>query len=186
VGFLNAVDPADAIESVGDVVAQYRAEGAIPTRDRSRLAIEGLDLAPAVNEVVVQGPRRGHGQGATIAVNVDGESYLESHADGVIVATQTGSTAYTLSEGGPIVHPGVGGIVVTDMCATDPMPPLVLAPDATISVEVRDAPHGVVVSDGRVSDRVETPASVTVREADTPLRLAGPEHSFFDALEKLA
>jgi NAD+ kinase len=185
VGFLNAVDPADAIDTVAGIVATYHDAGSVPTRDRPRLAVAGSDLSPAVNEVVVQGARRGHGQGATITVRVDGEQYLHSAADGVIVATQTGSTAYTLSEGGPIVHPGVEGIVVTDMCADDPMPPLVVAPDATVEVDVADAPYGVAVSDGRVTERLETPATVAVSEASTPLRLAGPAHSFFTALEKL-
>jgi len=187
VGFLNAVPPADAVAAIEQEVAEYRERGAVTTRDMPRLRAsgEGWELPPALNEVVVQGPRRGHGGGASVTVSVDGSVYTDGHADGVLVATPTGSTAYNLSERGPLVHPDVQGFVVNEMSGDESMPPLAVGTDSTVTVEVENADGGFVVSDGRVREPVETPASVTIERAGQPVRIAGPPLDFFAALSKL-
>ncbi|ELZ82618.1 Inorganic polyphosphate/ATP-NAD kinase [Haloferax elongans ATCC BAA-1513] len=186
VGFLNAVSPDDAIDAVLDVVEQIRAdEPAI--REVPRIVARGDDweLDPAMNEVVVHGPRRGHGGGAGIEVRVDGSLYSGGHADGVLVSTPAGSTAYNLSESGPLVHPGVEGLVVTEMAASEGMPSLVVPLDATVTVTVTDAEEAIVVGDGRTRRTVEPPIEVTIEQSDSPVRLAGPTSDFFEALGKL-
>ncbi|WP_049922569.1 NAD(+)/NADH kinase [Halopiger djelfimassiliensis] len=189
VGFLNAVAPADAIEVVTDVVARLRNREALEERTLCRLRATGLEgewtLEPALNEVVVHGPRRGHGGGATIEVRVGGQLYAESHADGVLVATPTGSTAYNLSEGGPVVHPTVDALVVTQMAATDAMPPLVLDPGAELTLSISGSDTAYAISDGRNRRRLEPPATVSVSLADDPVTLVGPEANFVAGLEKL-
>ncbi|NKE34255.1 NAD(+)/NADH kinase [Natronococcus sp. JC468] len=187
VGFLNAVDPGDAVPVVADVVDSVRADGAVDGRrlDRLRAEGEGWALEPALNEVVVHGPRRGHGGGATIEIRVDGERYAEGHADGVLVATPTGSTAYNLGEGGPLVRPGADALIVNQMAATEAMPPLVVDRDAEIELSVADAETAYAISDGRNRRELEPPATVDVSVADEPVTLAGPRANFFEALEKL-
>ncbi|MDG5777797.1 NAD(+)/NADH kinase [Haloarculaceae archaeon H-GB2-1] len=187
VGFLNAVAPGDAVEAVGDVVEEYFQNGEIPTREVPRLQARGDDwsLTPALNEVVVQGAQRGHGQGLDLEVRVNGSLYESGHADGVLVSTPTGSTAYNLSEGGPLVHPVVEGFVVTEMCGDDTMPPLVVGYDSTVTVRIDDAESGVVVSDGRVVEEVAPPTQITIERAADPVRIAGPPLDFFTALGKL-
>lgn len=185
VGFLNAVSPAEAVETVLAEVERLRA-GELTPREVPRLAARVDDWTgeAAVNEVVVQGPRRGRGGGVDVEVRVDGSLYSSGHADGVLVATPTGSTAYNLSEGGPLVHPGVGGLIVTEMCADEGMPPLVAPPDSTVTVALTGG-DAVVVSDGRNAHEVETPAEVEIAQTDPPVRLAGPASDFFQALNKL-
>lgn len=187
VGFLNAVTPDDAVDAVMTEVRRFRADGGLPTRSMPRLAAsgEGWSLPPAVNEIVVQGSRRGHGGGASVEVSVDGSEYADCHADGVLVSTPTGSTAYNLSEDGPLIHPGVSGLVVTGMAAADGTPSLVVDRDATVSVTVSDTDDAVVVVDGRIRERVGAPAEVTVGTAEQPVRMAGPASDFFEALGKL-
>ena len=187
VGFLNAVPPDDAVTAVEREVAQFRDEGRVTTRDMPRLQAsgDGWELPAALNEVVVQGPRRGHGGGASVAVSVDGSTYTSGHADGVLVATPAGSTAYNLSERGPLVHPDVAGFVVNEMSGEEPMPPLAIGTDATVTVDVENADGGFVVSDGRVRQSVETPARVRIERAGQPVRIAGPPLDFFAALSKL-
>jgi NAD+ kinase len=189
VGFLNGVSPTDAVDAVEREVRAFRA-GELPVREAPRLVArgDGWTSDPAMNEVVVQGSRRGHGGGADLAVAVDGSAYTASSADGVLVATPTGSTAYNLSEGGPLVHPGVDGLVVNGMAPREGMRPLVVAGDAEVRVEVTAAGgdgSAVVVSDGRSTERVTPPATVTVTTTDPPVRLAGPRPDFFQALKKL-
>ncbi|ELZ23272.1 ATP-NAD/AcoX kinase [Haloterrigena salina JCM 13891] len=189
VGFLNAVAPKDAVDVVTDLVADYRETGAFEGRELARLEAtsEGADwtLEPALNEIVVHGPRRGPGGGATVEVRVDGGRYAASHADGVLVATPAGSTAYNLSEGGPLVHPTADALVVTQMAAADSMPPLVVDPDTELSITISDSDTGYAISDGRNRRRLDPPATVTVSVADEPIRLVGPRGDFVSSLEKL-
>jgi NAD+ kinase len=186
VGFLNAVGPDDAVEAVLDAVAQHRA-GGLEVREVPRLAAsgDGWEAEPAANEIVVLGPRRGHGGGAGIEIRVDGSLYSGGHADGVLIGTPTGSTAYNLSEGGPLIHPGVEGLVITEMAAAGGMPPLVIDADSEVTVTVTDADSAVVVSDGRRTRELTPPTEVAVAVTDPPVRLAGPKGNFFEALGKL-
>ncbi|WP_251342705.1 NAD(+)/NADH kinase [Haloplanus halophilus] len=186
VGFLNAVGPEEAVEVVLDEVAAFRA-GEMSVRETPRLAASGDDWTapPVTNEVVVQGPIRGPGGGVEVDVRIDGARYSAGPADGVLVATPTGSTAYNLSESGPLVHPGVEAIVVNEMCASEGMPPLVVGPDSTVGVTVENADRAVVVGDGRVLRELDPPTAVDVGRADSPMRVAGPTADFFEALGKL-
>lgn len=189
VGFLNAVSPADAVDAVTDLVTAATEADSLEGRTLSRLTATEANgdwsLEPALNEIVLHGPRRGHGGGATIDVRVDGRRYVESHADGVLVATPTGSTAYNLSEGGPIVQPSTDALVVTQMAAADAMPPLVVDPETPLEFTVSGAETASVISDGRNRHRLEPPVTVTVSLANEPITLVGPQGSFVDGLEKL-
>lgn len=187
VGFLNAVAPGEATESVREEIGHIEESGAPRYREVPRIRARGagFSLAPALNEIVVQGPGRGHGQGADIEVSIGGSTYLDGRADGVVVATQTGSTAYNLSEGGPIVHPSVSGMIVTPMCAQTPVPPLVLGAEETIVVRVEGAGTAIVVGDGSERERLDTPAEVEIDLGPPPARIAGPRPEFFRALEKI-
>jgi NAD+ kinase len=187
VGFLNAVPPDDAVDAVLAEVDAFRGER-MRVREAPRLAAacDGWRSEPAANEIVVQGGRRGRGGGVGYEVRVDGSLYSSGHADGVLVATPTGSTAYNLSEGGPLVHPEVDGLVVTEMCAEGGMPPLLVGPDAAVSVTLTDTEEAVVITDGRGQHSLDVPAEVTVASTDPPVRVAGPSSDFFEALGKLA
>lgn len=187
VGFLNAVLPDEAPEAVAAEVAEFRKTGDVRSRSVPRLQAtgeEGWSLNPALNEVVIHGPQRGHGNGVGLEVRVDGSLYTGGHADGVLVSTPTGTTAYNLSEGGPLIRPGVKSFVVTEMCADNPMPSLVTGPDSEVTVRIDDASHAVVSSDG-TRHTVEVPEVVHITRADSPVRIAGPSIDFFQALGKL-
>ncbi|WP_181685598.1 NAD(+)/NADH kinase [Halorhabdus salina] len=187
VGFLNAVSPNDAIETIQNVVADLRDDGETPTRKLPRLEASGEDwtLPAALNEIVVQGPQRGHGNGIGVTIRADDALYTSGHADGVLIATPTGSTAYNLSEGGPLVHPNVPVWVVTEMAAERPMPPLVVEDDTTITIRIEDATSASVVSDGRTTQEVDPPTQITLEQAEQPVHVAGPALEFFTALGKL-
>jgi len=188
VGFLNAVAPEDAVSAVRRELERYRETGEVRHREVPRAAASGereWSLTPALNEVVIQGEQRGHGHGVDVEVRVDGSLFEATHADGVLVATPTGSTAYNLSEGGPLVQPGVGAFVVNEMCADGAMPPLLTPVGGEVTVRVDGPGHAVVSSDGSNRQRVKTPEVVTVEAADEPARVAGPDSDFFQALNKL-
>ncbi|WP_290815997.1 NAD(+)/NADH kinase [Halovivax sp.] len=186
VGFLTAVDPDEATSIVPSLLERLR-EDSIDGRRIDRVVASGADweLVPALNEVVVQGPQRGPAADATVEIGVDGDRYLSTPADGAIVATPTGSTAYNLSEGGPLVRPGADALVVSPMAPTEGMPPLVVDADATVAVTLDGCESGVAIADGRTTVELEPPQTVTVERADDPAVVAGPRVDFFAALEKL-
>jgi len=186
VGFLNAIAPEDAVEAVAAEVERYHETGSVRHRELPRIRARGEDwtIPPALNEIAVLGPQRGRGGGCAVSVRVDGDLYTASHADGVLIATAVGSSAYNLSEGGPLVRPGTGALVVTGMCAADPMPPLVTDVEDEVAVRVEDADAAVVTSDGGNDEWLTPPAQVTVERA-APARIAGPGVDFFTALGKL-
>jgi NAD+ kinase len=188
VGFLNAVAPEDAVSAVRREVERYRETDEVRHREVPRAAASGereWSLTPALNEVVIQGDQRGHGHGIDLEVRVDGSLLEATHADGVLIATPTGSTAYNLSEGGPLVQPGVGAFVVNGMCADEAMPPLLTPVGGEVTVRVDGPEYAVVSSDGSNRQRVKTPEVITVEAADEPARVAGPDSDFFQALNKL-
>jgi NAD+ kinase len=187
VGFLNGVAPDVAVETVEEVVDRYRESGEIHARAVPRLRATGegdWELHPALNEIVVQGPQRGHGQGLDYEVRVDGRLLTNGHGDGVLVSTPTGSTAYNLSEGGPLVHPDADTLVITEISAVESMPPLVVPGESEVEVRVAGHDFGYVSSDS-TRKRFEMPEWVTIRPADEPTRIAEPSSDFFQALSKL-
>ncbi|WP_254545676.1 NAD(+)/NADH kinase [Halomarina pelagica] len=186
VGFLNATAPEESVETVAAVVDAYESGTMdVLTMPRVQATGEGWTLPPSLNEVVVMGRQRGHGNGIDVETRVDGARYADGRADGVLVATPTGSTAYNLSEGGPLVHSATDALVVTEMCARGGMPPLVVDAGRTVTLRIEGGNGAVVVGDGRLTREIEPPAEVTIRRAETPLRIAGPDLEFFAALGKL-
>lgn len=186
VGFLNATTPENAVSTVERTISELDT-GTVQMREMPRLTATGDDwtLPPALNEIVVMGDQRGHGNGLDIEVRLDGSLYTGSHADGVLVSTPTGSTAYNLSEGGPLIHPDVSGMVVNEMCATEGMPPLFVGPDTDVTVRVDGTERAVAVSDGRINRELDPPVTVSISTAAPPVRIAGPDLDFFAALGKL-
>src|SRR5437660_6078953 len=125
-----------------------------------------------------------------LRVSVDGDEVGQYSADGIIVATPTGSTAYSLSAGGPIVVPGVDAIVLTAICAhTLSVRPLVLPSHVAISIEpLPPWSEQVIVSfDGQVGTSMQPGQRLLVRRAERPVVLIrlGPEGFFARMRKKL-
>ncbi|HEU0055059.1 MAG TPA: NAD(+)/NADH kinase, partial [Longimicrobium sp.] len=108
-------------------------------------------------------------------------------ADGIILSTPTGSTAYSLSAGGPIVHPSVDCIIATPICPhTLSVRPLVLPADETLTIEVLSPTEELVLTiDGQESERLVQGARVVVRRAPVPVKLVRfPGQTFFSTLRR--
>jgi len=123
-------------------------------------------------------------------VEVDGQFVCHVKADGLIVATATGSTAYNLSAGGPIVHPEVDALVLTPIAPhTLTNRPLVLPATATLSLRPEiDSPSNIVLTfDGQFGVGLEAGDVVEVRRAPRLVRLVRTSsRTHFDVLrEKL-
>jgi NAD+ kinase len=123
----------------------------------------------------------------TLLVEVDGEPLSRYRADGLILATPTGSTAYNLSAGGPVVHPWLDAILITPICAhTLSDRPLVVPGDVRLRLVVEKGPEDVVVTlDGQVGYSLPPGGEVHVRMSDQPLTVVSDATgSFFGILHR--
>ena len=125
----------------------------------------------------------------TMWVQANGETVAHYSADGVVIATPTGSTAYNLSAGGPVVFPTLETILVTPVSAhTLALRPLVLPPTSEITVRVEDGPDELLVTvDGQVGSTFAAGETLVVRRSAHPVPIIRfPESSFFATMrEKL-
>ena len=182
-GFLSELEVGELDDAALDRVlsGDYRID------ERMTLCIEGYDSLRmfALNDITIA-----H---ATPAVRVlcleyeaNGTLLDRISGDGLIVATATGSTAYSLSAGGPVIMPGLNCFVVTPICPhTLNARPIVLSADNRITVRVLDVRDGArAVIDGR--KRIElTQASpeITIRRSDRPARFVRlRERNYFELL----
>jgi len=118
---------------------------------------------------------------------VNGEALTEFNADGLIVATPTGSTAYSLSAGGPILEPESGVFVITPICPhvlTNRS--IIVSERSTIEVEATERDYPVYLSvDGRDSVHVNKGVTVQIRKAKKMLQLAAMQDtSFFNVVRQ--
>jgi NAD+ kinase len=132
----------------------------------------------ALNEVVIEKIDFGHT--VRLATTIDGEKALTYSADGLIIATPTGSTAYNLSAGGPILAPTLRAMVVTPVAPHFSLDrSLVLSDEQEVSVEVAPDRNGVLVIDGLEVGRLEPGAVITCRVASHLVRVVRNEpHTF--------
>ena len=122
-----------------------------------------------------------------LRTSVNGESLTEFNADGLIIATPTGSTAYSLSAGGPILEPESGVFVITPICPHVLTNRSIIVSDkSTIEVEASERDYPVYLTvDGREPVRIATGATVKIRKAKKTLQLAAmPGTSFFSVVRQ--
>jgi len=184
-GFLTEVEPFEAPALLSQIL-----EGNVRTEERMALMAHPVD-APwtepqwAFNEVIVEKTAR-H-RLIRLSASIAGEYVTTFSADGVIVATPTGSTAYSFSARGPIVSPKVSCLLLT------PVSPhmvfdraIVLAPEEGVALEVVGDEAGLLSADGRPGLELPVGSRVRIQRADRPVRLIrrASSPSFFSLLRE--
>ena len=121
-------------------------------------------------------------------VIVNSQLVTVTRADGLIISTPTGSTAYSLSAGGPILYPTLGAVIITPICPhTLTNRPVVVPDEAVVEVHLRHGQDVMLTVDGQVGTLLATRDRLRSRKARPTLRLVQPEGSTFFGLlrEKL-
>jgi NAD+ kinase len=135
----------------------------------------------ALNEVVIQKIAFGHT--VRLTTTIDGESALTYSADGLIVATPTGSTAYNLSAGGPILAPTLRAMVVTPVAPHFSLDrSLVLTEDQEVGIEVVPDRAAALVIDGTDVGRLRPGSTVHCVVAERPVRVVRNEPQTFGGI----
>jgi len=178
-GFLTEIEPAGALEAIEEVLA-----GTARIEERMALIAES-DGWPAVqwalNEVNVEKSSR-H-RLIKLAVMVDGTKVCTFSADAVIVATSTGSTAYSFSARGPIVSPQVDCLVVTPIAAHMVFDrSLVVAPSEGVSLEVVGEEPGLLSADGHESHELPVGSIVRISPSPKPTLMVRSDGKTFFAI----
>jgi NAD+ kinase len=169
-GFLTEVEPSEAVGVLEGALA-----GRLHIEERTALVGRPVD-APwdepqwALNEIIVE--KRARHRLITLRASVGGEYVTTFSADGVIVATPTGSTAYSFSARGPIVSPAVDGLLLT------PVSPhmvfdrsVVLAPEEGVTLEVQGEEPGLLSADGREGLGLPVGSKIRIERSEHPARL---------------
>lgn len=186
-GFLTSAAPDELERAVGMWFA-----GEFTLDERMALSIsfsepDGTDGGGyiALNDAVLH--KGGAARVIRLLVRASGEEVGTYSADGIILSTPTGSTAYSLSAGGPIVSPSVHCIVATPICPhTLGVRPLVLPSDETVTVDVLSPTEELILTiDGQEHERLTPGARIVVSRCPNPVRLVRfPGQSFFSTLRR--
>ena len=169
-GFLTEVGPEEAAPLLRSVLS-----GEVAVEERLAVTAEselGDGIAPqwALNEIMVE--KRARHRLVRLAVWVDGDYVTTFSADGVIVATPTGSTAYSFSARGPIVAPGLDCLVLTPIAAHMVFDrSFVLDATQHVTIEVRGDEPGLLSADGRESLELPVSSRIRIRASTRPARL---------------
>ena len=183
-GFLTCVNSSAYREAVDAIVS-----GHISYSKRALLSVElrtnkrVLSTVHALNDAVIS--RGDLSRLIKLNAKVNGEALTEFNADGLIIATPTGSTAYSLSAGGPILSPESGVFVITPICPHVLTNRSVIVSDSSvIEISPGSTEYPTFLSvDGRAPVRLPPKAQIVIRRAKVMLQLGFlPDVSFFSVL----
>lgn len=186
-GFLTCCNAGGMVDALKRFAAnEYLAESRLALKARV-LDHRGVERRHwiALNDVVLN--KGGFARVVSIRVAANGETIASYAADGVVLSTPTGSTAYSLSAGGPVVYPTLDTIVVTPVSAhTLAIRPMILPSSAEITLQAEDGPEELLVTvDGQVGTSFLPGETLTVRRAEGDvLIIRFPGTSFFTTLRQ--
>ena len=179
-GFLTE-HPASRIDRLLDDLAA--GEALITSRERLRVSVgDGERRFDVLNDAVVN--KAALARILTIVVAVDGEDLNRFRADGLILATPTGSTAYNLSAGGPLVHPDLEALLITPICPHMlSNRPVLVALDQRVEVWVEAGDEGVYLTlDGQLGVPIGGMVRIRVERSPEKLSLIRAGDSGFFAM----
>ncbi|MGI9201587.1 MAG: NAD(+)/NADH kinase [Woeseiaceae bacterium] len=184
-GFLADVSPDAMLDSVDHILQGHSTSESRIQLTASLQRAHGESVsATAINDVVLQ--RYETGRMVDMVTSVDGQRLNTQSGDGLVVATPTGSTAYALSCGGPLIDPRLDVVVVVPICPhTLTVRPIVIPANQTISVRVlqRQDTKAEVVIDGNSIGTIGPDDELTIRQAEHRTHLIHPpDYDFYSIL----
>ncbi len=175
VGFLADLEPGEAFTFLTGLGKGY----AIERRMRISLSIGGKPMGDALNEALVVTSRPA--KMLRFVVVVDGVPAERFRADGILMSTPTGSTAYAMSAGGPIVDPRIEGVLLVPLAPylLSSRPHLISA-DRTLEIRVETAKPAKLVIDGQRTVELSPDAAIRVVRAPEPALFVDTGRNFFE------
>jgi NAD+ kinase len=181
-GFLTEVDTTP--DGFARIARALRGEFVVEERVTLEVSVNGVGAHFALNDVVVR--RGAQARMAPFGLSLDGELIADVPSDGLVVATPTGSTAYFLSAGGPIIAPSVDAFGVASLLPhTLFARPLIVPTTSTIEITCdSETVHANLETDGTLVQDLSSGDRVTIVRGPRPARFARTgDHAFFARLE---
>jgi NAD+ kinase len=160
-GYLTEVEPSKALRAI-----ELFMKGKCRLERRSKLAVHlnETHVVDALNELVVSSGSPS--KMLNLRLKANSEELVHLRGDGVIVSTATGSTAYALSAGGPVVDSAVDAFVVTFICPLEFLRPIVVSMDRSLSIELTSPRlRALVVADGRFQRELAQDTKLVIQKA---------------------
>ena len=181
-GFLADISPAEMEETFNEIYAKHYS---IEERSVLQLICEDkhLQSSPfALNEIAIL--KRDSSSMISIRTAINGAFLTTYQADGLIIATPTGSTAYSLSVGGPIIVPHSNTIALTPVAPHSlNVRPIVIPDDWELTLDVESRSHNFLIAIDGSSESCKDTTRLTIRKAPYSIKVVKrPHHVFFDTL----
>ncbi len=179
VGFLASLEPDEA-----EAFFATHAEGfEVEQRMRITLSAQGEEIGTALNEAVIVTDRPA--KMLRFAVTVDGKTAERFRADGILISTPTGSTAYAMSAGGPIIDPRIEGFLVIPLAPYMlSSRPHLISSDRTLDIQLDTEKPAHLVIDGQSTYKLDKKTCISVRKAEAPARFVRVGKPFFEKVEQ--
>lgn len=184
-GFLTDITVDDMFDAVAEILSgQYVAEERILLNGQIRRNGERVFEATAFNDVVVG--KGGSGRLIDLEIAINSEFVYSQRADGLVVTSPTGTTAYALSAGGPIVHPTLEAVALVPICPhTLSARPIVVSSHSRIELTLTYADDARVHFDGQMHFDLMSGDHVWITRANRPVTLLHPHsYSYYDTLRQ--
>ncbi len=182
-GFLTDI-PSSRLEKLLDDIATDKLKIEKRTYYKATLFQNGEEVwqAPFINDAVIQ--RNANEKMIRFELDAGTWRIADARADGMIISTPTGSTAYNLSTGGPILHPNIEALVLAPICPHNLSFRPVVVPPKEISITL-ETNHGHLSLDGRHTQTMHAGDKVVVEKTEHTLTMLVNEHyNFFDVLRE--
>ncbi len=170
-GFLADIEPTELESRLAKIlIGQYRVEQRLLLNCYVRNELGEKFVGNAINDVVLS--KGGVARMLRMGLYINQTHLMDFKADGLIVSSPTGSTAYSLSAGGPILNPNIRALVVTPICAhTFQMRPLVVNEDDEVFVRIEPGNNILLTLDGQVSHKLQPGDDLIIRKAHTTAQI---------------
>jgi len=186
-GFMTELSADEALEKLPSLLA---GEGWIDERTMLEAELSAMDQEPprifhALNDVVVA--RGAIARVVYVEASIDGQHLTTYKADGMIVATATGSTGYSLAAGGPILHPQSNDfLLVPIMPHLSPAYPVVLPSTTVVQLRITTVHQATLSIDGHINLPLSDGATITIKHSPNTARFLRihPETYFYSSLEQ--
>lgn len=180
-GFLADVNPQESIEAIEELVKDNLE---LFERERVAVKISGKLVGEGLNEGVVKS--KDPGRILSFRVILEGEEVEKTGGDGLIVSTPTGSTAYGMSAGGPVIDPNVNALVAVPLCTLRPRTlPLIFPMSSSLEVEILECSREAYVTvDGQVTEEAKEGDSITFEKSENSAKFYKWKGKFYQKLKE--
>jgi len=178
VGFLADLDPDGALAFIRTLPGGFSVE----ERMRISLYKDGACLGTSLNEAMIVTTRPA--KMLRIAISIDGVVAEQFRADGLLISTPTGSTAYAMSAGGPIVDPRVQGFLLVPLAPYMlSSRPHLISSDRRLEIRLESDKKANLAIDGQQTFELERSSTIEVRRSDRPALFVDVKRNFFEKVD---